>query len=195
MKKIFLLFSAIFLTFSVFSQITIGQSDMPSEGDTLRMSFADSLLVDYTKPGIDTTWNFSMLHKSNQTIDTFMNVTNVPAVYWLVFTPGIVANLASPVSAAIPLPGVVIDHLFAFYKKSSSAFNNLGLAFQISGIPIMVKYANPDVYYTLPLMMGATWNSVAASSASLPGIGYYATSRNRTSQVDGWGHLITPYGN
>ena len=195
MKKIIFLLSVLLLGFQGFSQITIDQGDMPSVGDTLRMSFADSLLVDYTKTGNDTTWDFSMLKKSSQTIDTFMNVTNVPAVYWLVFTPGIVANLASPVAAAIPLPGVAIDHLFAFYKKSSSAFNNLGLAFQISGIPIMVKYGNPDIFYTLPMTMGTTWNSVAASSASLPGIGYYATSRNRTSHVDGWGHLITPYGN
>ena len=178
-----------------FSQIVIDQNDMPKEGDTLRMSIANVLSADYTKTGIDTTWDFSLLRKTGQTVDTFLNVLNVPAVYWIVFTPVLVCNLASPATSPIPVPGIVISDLFTFYKKSSTAFNNLGLAFQISAIPVMVKYDNPDILYSLPCEMGKTWNSIAASSASLPGLGYYSTKRNRTSHVDGWGHLITPFGN
>lgn len=167
---------------------------MPVPGDTLRMSVANPITVDYSKTGIDTTWDFSFLTKSNQVIDTFVSVSTVPPLYWLMFTPTIVSNLASPGSYAIPIPGFTISDMFNFYKNDQASFNFLGLAFMFSGLPIMMKYNSPDVLYSFPCTMGTSWNSHAASSANLPGLGYYSTDRQRSSVVDGWGTLITPYG-
>ena len=41
---------------------------------------------------------------------------------------------------------------------------------------------------------GMTWSSTSAFSIAIPDLAYYLTRRTRTSQVDGWGSLITPYG-
>ena len=194
MKKINLFTLVLLLYLPAFSQITIDQNDMPKEGDTLRMSFTTNILFDYTKTGLDTTWDFSSLTKMGQQIDTFVNIQNVPPIYLFIFTPNLVSTLASPGSLPIPIPDIPISNFFNFYKNSAASYSYPGFAFQLSGFPIMMKYNSPDVWYSFPCTFGSTWNSESMSSASLPGLGYYSTQRNRTSQVDGWGNLITPLG-
>jgi hypothetical protein len=41
---------------------------------------------------------------------------------------------------------------------------------------------------------GQTWSSDAGFTLSLPGTGYISRQKNRTSEVDGWGTLTTPFG-
>ena len=49
-----------------FSQVTINQSDMPSEGDTMRYSVASPMGISEGASGGDQTWDFSNLQSTSQ---------------------------------------------------------------------------------------------------------------------------------
>ena len=193
--KIFLLILGLLVLFIPgFAQIVIDEADMPKEGDTLRVSLTTTIPGDYTQTGSDMTWDFSALTKISQQIDSFVNITNTPSIYWLTFIPGIVSNLASPGNNLPAIPGLPFSNYFDFMKNSSAQFSDVGYAFQLSGIPITLKYDSPDIYYTFPCTIGSTWNSNSFASISIPGIVYFSSLRTRTSTVDGWGSLTTPFG-
>ena len=176
------------------SQITIDQSDMPSENDTLRVSVTTNIPGDYALTGTDMTWDFSGLTRMTMQVDTFVSVLNTPNLYWFTFIPGVVSNLASPANNLPSFPGIPFSEFFTFFMNSTASFADNGFAFQISGLPITLKYNNPDIYYKFPCSMGNTWSSNSFASLSLAGLAYFSTQRTRTSQVDGWGTLITPFG-
>ncbi|MFH1937861.1 MAG: T9SS type A sorting domain-containing protein [Bacteroidota bacterium] len=176
------------------AQIVIDQGDMPVAGDTLRVSITTTVPVDYSKTGGDTTWDFSMLEPMNQRVDTFVTVNSTPPEYWLFFVPGVVTNLASPRGNSEFFPGFPVKQFYTFYKKTNTAFVDAGFAFKIQGIPFPARYDVPDTYYTFPLDTNATWASSSAVAFEYPGMFYFSTYRARTSFVDGWGTVITPYG-
>ncbi len=188
----FFIFFAWFGT-PVFSQIVINQSDMPKVGDTLRVSSTNVAPAGYAKTAMDTAWNFAALLALSQQIDTFMSATATPTSYQLFFVILGGANLASPRSGS-PIPGLPVTQGFTFYKNSSTSFSELGSAYTVQGLPIPAKYDNPDKYYEFPMPPGHTWSSTASFSLNLPNVAYVSTQRYRTSIVDGWGTLTTPYG-
>lgn len=186
---ILLIFSA-----PLHSQIVIDGSDMPVEGDTLRVSVTTNIPGDYTSSGPGMTWDLSALNSVTQQVDTFVNILNTPSLYWFTFIPGVVSNLASPENNLPSFPGVPFSNFFTFFMKSPASFSDNGFAFQLMGLPIALKYNSPDVYYEFPCTMGNTWNSNSFASISLAGLAYFSSQRTRTSVVDGWGTLVTPYG-
>jgi hypothetical protein len=194
MKNCFLLFVMLVFFIQAFPQIIIDETDMPKEGDTLRVSLTADIPGDYIQTGNDMTWDFSALTKTSQQVNSFVNVMSTPSLYWFTFIPGIVCNLASPGNNLPAFPGLPFSNYFDFLKKSSSQFSDAGYAFQLSGIPIALKYDTPDIFYTFPCTMGSSWSSNSFASISIPGLAYFSSSRSRTSQVDGWGNLTTPFG-
>jgi hypothetical protein len=194
MKNSVLLFIVFGLTTSLSGQIVIDQNDMPKVGDTLRVSLTTNIPGDYTQAGSDMTWDFSGLNKLSQQVNSFVDVSSTPLLYQFVFTPGIISNIASPGNYLPAFPGIPSSNFFTFYKNTASLFSDAGFAFQLSAIPVMLKYDTADVYYKLPCTMGDTWTSHSFSSISFPGLAYFSSSRSRTSQVDSWGSLTTPFG-
>jgi hypothetical protein len=190
MKKALILLILVLSFNRLLSQIVIDQSDMPSPGDTLRVSITTSIPLDYTKTAMDTVWDFSGLSPMNQQVDTFVTLQSTPVFFQLAFYN---ASLASPGGGAI-LPGIPVTSAFTFYQKSVSAYSDLGFAFLASGLPAILKYDTPDKYYSFPLTTGSLWNSTSTASLGFPGMATYFTSRTRSSTVDGWGTLTTPYG-
>ncbi|MBM3404137.1 MAG: T9SS type A sorting domain-containing protein [Bacteroidetes bacterium] len=175
------------------AQITITQADMPAAGDTIRISLTSNVPGNYTLAGNSVTWDFSSLESQNQQVVEFVSATSTPTIYWLVFTPNLVTNLASP-GGDIPFPMMPVSNYYDYYNKTSGAFQHCGFAFQMSGIPFPVKYASPDEWYQFPLTMGNTYSSLTTSSVVVPGMGYYGTSKDRQNVVDAWGTVITPFG-
>jgi hypothetical protein len=194
MKPILILMIAfVCLGFPLSAQIIIDHTDMPVVGDTLRVSVTNIAPTGYSKTAMDTIWNFSEMEAMNQRVDTFMSANASPAAYQLIFVLLGGANMASPLKS-ISIPGLTISQGFTFFKNSASSYCDLGSAYTIKGIPIPAKYDNPDKYYTFPLQPGTTWSSTASFSIAVPNTIYYSTQRFRTSVVDGWGTLITPFG-
>lgn len=194
MKKIWIIILAVFwLGVSVYSQVVISQSDMPSPGDTLRVSISNIVPAGFSKTAMDTTWDFSALEALSQRVDTFVAATATPPTYQLFFVLLGGANLASPRNGSL-IPGLPLSQGFSFFKNSTTSYNDLGSAYTIQGIPFPAKYNNPDKYYEFPLSPGKTWSSDAYFAITVPNVVTYTTQRIRSNTVDGWGRLITPFG-
>jgi hypothetical protein len=74
MKKQVLIFFIGLISFQVFSQVTINQSDMPSAGDTIRFSVASTNGISEGPSGGDQSWDFSNLQSTSQFVDEFLPV-------------------------------------------------------------------------------------------------------------------------
>ena len=184
----------LFLPVGVYSQIVIDQNDMPNAGDTLRVSMTSNVPDNFSLTGQDMTWDFSMLEAMSQRVDTFVMASSTPPEYWLYFFPGLTFNLASPQGTSEFFPGFPLTQAFTFYKKTSDAFVDNGFAFKIQGVPVAAKYDVPDKYYAFPIDTNAAWASASSVALEFPGMFYFSTQRARTSFVDGWGTVITPFG-
>ena len=81
MKRVFVSLALILGGLRGLTQITIDQTDMPNPGDTLRVSISTIIPGDYTKTGMDTTWDFSALFAMNQQLDSFVTKQSTPVVF------------------------------------------------------------------------------------------------------------------
>jgi len=181
------------------AQIVIDVSDMPSTGDTVRISTATGISgIDPVPAGPAYSWDFSTLSWLSQSLDTFIAVTATPTLYQFVFNNAFIyppaANLAQRVKLLEFIPGLPLQDIYQFYYRTNGSFSFLGYAGTISGIPIPIKYSPPDLYYTFPLNYGDADSSQSAFSFAFPGLGYIFSERERKNFVDGWGDLTTPYG-
>ncbi len=177
------------------SQITITTGDMPSAGDTIRKSTNISTLgVDYTATGENYTWDFSEMFPLTQTVDTFASVSTVPFAYQLVFIPGLVANLAQKFPEIDTIPELQLTDPYRFFKNSSASYDDVGIAVTLNGLPIPLKFDNPDVLYDFPVAWGNVDSSFSGVEFGISGLGYLSIDRKRVNTVDGWGTLKSPYG-
>lgn len=195
MKTIYFFFTFILSMFLqlLSAQITLQSSDMPSAGDAVRNSIAlNTSGFDFVSTGSDYFWDFSGLQAASQTIDTFRTVTQTPAVFWPSFFTS--ANLAQRMGGGEILPGVVLDDAYRFFHNSSSQYRDAGYGLIVGGIPLPLKFNNPDVVFSFPLTYGGSHSSNADLELALPGLGYISIQRNRQSQADGYGQLLTPFG-
>jgi len=193
-KMVFTL--ALTLVFSLtFAQIIINPDDMPDVGDTIRStSTLNTGGVDFTLTGEDFTWDFSGLSIVNQVVDTFVSVSSTPFLYQIIFLYPFVATIASPQPDFDLIPGFEVADAYLFYKESDNFFGMAGLGVNLAGIPLPLKFDNPDIYYQFPVEYENLDSSIASFSLGIPDLGFYSTERNRRNFVDGWGMLITPYG-
>lgn len=178
-----------------FAQITINPDDMPDVGDTIRASSALTTGgVDYTLTGGNFTWDFSTLGIVNQEVDTFVSVSSTPFLYQIIFLYPFVATIASPQPDFDFIPGFEVTDAYFFYKETDNFFGMAGLGVNLAGIPLPLKFGDPDIYYQFPVEYDNIDSSIASFALNIPDLGFYSTERNRKNTVDGWGTLITPYG-
>jgi hypothetical protein len=196
MKQILLgALATVVLGAPAFSQsITITASDMPVGGDKLLHSNATvPTNFDINDSGANKTWDFSSLAPLSQTIDTYK--TAIQAGY---IGGGIaVSAYGYKVFDSIPFPGAPVTpkngYTFFNIKTGPSRFVAEGFGASISGFPIAAGYSAEDTIYALPLTYGDTKTSTYKLTASLPGTGSLSQQGTRTTKVDGWGTLKTPY--
>ena len=192
MKQIFTILFILSIS-GLFAQITVTNSDMPSSGDTIRTSLTVAIeAYDFSRTGNNFTWDFSGLTPISQDVDTFMSVTETPVAFWPFFITS--ANLATKINPAAVLPGLPELEAYRFFNNTSSSFKDVGYGILITGIPLPLKYSNADMIYKFPMNNGTTHESASGLEVSIPDIGYIMIDRDRSSVVDGWGTLTTPYG-
>ncbi len=181
------------------SQPTITKNDMPVVGDTIHTrSTMLAMGVNYQQTGNNFTWDFSSLTSTTTGADTFIAVGSTPLIYQLAFNLPFDPNkatLASPQPDLSFIPNLPLTDIINFNRSVTALYAQCGFGATISGIPIPIKFDNPDVWYRFPL----TINSLADSSESafaqgITGLGYFSIERKRFNQVDGWGTVITPVG-
>ena len=176
-----------------FSQITIGNSDMPSVGDTIRTSTGVNFdFYDFEETGENYLWDYSDLISITQSVDTFVSVMETPILYWPFFL--LSANLASPIIQDSPLPEIPLTDVYNFYNNSSNNYKDVGFAANLFGLPLPFKYDTPDILYEFPMNYGNADSSESGFNFGLENLGFIMVERKRVNTVDGWGTLITPYG-
>jgi type IX secretion system substrate protein len=180
-------------------QITVNQADLPSVGDTVRVSNGViNPLLDISTTGTASNWDFSALQWVTQDVDTFVSVSSTGIVYSVVFVDIFLnpnrANLAEINLLAPTVPLVTIEEAVGFFYKTSSVFEQAGYGAALNTIPTAVTFDNRDVIYNLPLNYSDTDSSNSNYSVSIPTVGFYAHEQKRVNTVDGWGSITTPYG-
>lgn len=194
MKKLFTGLFAVLLI-PAFSQITIESSDMPDDNDTIRLSIAYSIDgLDYEATGENYSWDFSKIAVITQRVDTFVNSLNTPWYYQTVFIPVLVANMAQPLFEFDWIPGYELTDVYSYYKLTDDYFKEVGFAFSITGIPIPVKYEDPDNLYSFPINYSDKDSTIASYDLNFLGMAYVEGWKKRVNYADGWGTLKTRFG-
>lgn len=188
------------LAWNMPAQVTITGDDMPVAGDTVRQSITFLLEgIDYDQTGPDHTWDFSGLTVMAQQVDTFMQVSSTPFLYQLVFNnqflyPEHQATCAKGMPELGAIPGYQVTDAYQFFKVTPSGFREVGLAVTLAGVPLAVPYDEIDVIYSLPVSYNQSDSSESGFELSVPGLGFMTSHRKRVNLADGWGTLITPFG-
>ncbi len=196
------------------AQITIESGDMPSINDTFRLSTqriqqGQSVNLNLTATGPNSVWNYTSLSSDTQKLDTFFSPLETPIAYNFVFTnlllyPDNYANLAQR-SNTIPTPptgggggggGMQFNFsdAYDFINNSSSKYSIVGNAFKLNDVPSANAFDGNDVVYEFPLNYQNEFSSNSRYEIHIPAFVDYYHRQTRTTVVDGWGMVYTPYG-
>lgn len=199
-KKINRVILGLFITTTGYAQITIDNGDLPTAGDKKRVSIAQIVPgINVTATGANHLWDFSALQWVSQDVDTFLNISQTGITYQIAFANLPVnpnrANLATKSNLqAPPVGGISISDAVAFYYNSTASYKQVGFGASINGFPTPIPFNNHDVIYNFPLNYNDIDSSDSDFSLGIPGLGYYGYTQKRVNTCDGWGTLITPFG-
>ena len=203
--KLTLLVIAGLFSYGAMTQITIDQGDFADGGDTALVSVSADFDLDFTSTGPDYNWDYSALNMASQRIDTFFDIGDANFTYQLIFNNGFfdpdyqanyfthLLNFALPPTDFI---GITIENPVGFTKIESDRVEIVGIGLEISGFALPVKNEIIDVEYELPFSYADNWLSNSRFELDLnPAFdGILRRYQERTSQVDGWGTIKTPFG-
>jgi len=202
-------------SFSGHAQINLLSSDMPSAGDTFRLSSAlggggggGGVPPDYllTQTGANQVWDYTFLTSKSQSVDTFYSPLQTPLSYNFVFTnlilyPDNFADLAQR-STTIPTPPsgtggggfITISDAYDFIQSFSDQYAIVGNGFKLNDVPSANPFEGKDVLYEFPLNFQDNFSSSSSYQVLVPSFVEFYHRQVRTNVVDGWGKLYTPYG-
>lgn len=201
MKKIYAILFAVCFSQHVSAQITLTAADIPASGDTLRHSRASPIGsgINTSITGANQTWNFSTLTPVAQVLDTYKTAAQVNPLY--AFT---ISSSAYGYKIADSVPGfnpstapVQVRDIYGFFNKKPATNPNRyvaeGGAFRVNGFPTAANYSDEDEWYFFPLQYGDVDSSTYSLTQTIASLGTYKQDGRRTTTVDGWGTIVTPY--
>ena len=203
MKYFTVLFS--FTTLISFGQITIVNSDFSDGGDIVALTNATDATIDYGSTGADQIWDFSYLVSDGQSVRDYSTMAGVSFLVDFIFGTFASANYQATnhiISDAIPvdllsqfLP-ITISDIKQFSKNSNDSITSVGMSASISGTEVPFKMDTIETRYKFPLNYGDVYNSRGYLNLDMNPIynGIWRQYRQRSSIVDGWGSITTPYG-
>ena len=171
------------------AQVSITQQDLASSGDTLRFSTASIIGVDYDTTGPNRNWNYQDLNPTGQGIDEFKSFIRTPYLFYSQFFGAIGLKTADTLNFGI----LTITNVHTFYRKRSTSYTAEGTGFTVSGVPLASDYSNSDRVYKLPLNYGDNDADNFRVATSVPGVGTFIQQGTRSTLVDGWGKISTPF--
>lgn len=194
-----------FLPVLLFGQITLTVSDFSDGGDAVWMSTTVDPTIDFSSTGANYTWDFSGLSYQDQEYRAYSNMsaasTLVNVVFGFFASPEYQAtNFIS--STAIPLDQiggflpVNLSDVNQFSKNSSSGITSVGFSLTVEGNEVPFKSDTIETRYALPMNYGDAYTSRGYSNLDMNPFynGIWRQHRKRTSNVDGWGSITTPFG-
>lgn len=177
------------------SPITLGNANMPGNGDTLRYTDIQlTTLGNYTQTGTNFTWDFSNVTSTTQGIRQFKSSLLTPyALFFLALN-----EYGEKIADSYGVGPVVINDYYNFYKKQTSpaAFIADGAGITFSSIPVPSYYSDKDELYNFPMTYpkydSTTFRFATPATTIIPV--RYSKTGYRVTRVDGWGTIKTPYG-
>lgn len=187
------------------AQSTYNSTNYATVGDAFYFTTANNLSLDYSTTGTNFNWNFASLTGISQNELQFKS-PNTTGYSFLTF-PYIYnsnnTNLASTngTTTLLNVAGKTIgtQDLNDYYKKTSTELTQVASAYKLNYngtlIPVKNQYTIPDKIYTFPIKFGNTETNNSEYTVNIPGVYYQSKTVERTNLVDGWGSVITPFGN
>jgi hypothetical protein len=198
MGKIYLLGIIVVASSATMAQspITLNNSNMPGNGDTLRYTNASPNSVgNYTQTGTNFNWNFSTLASTTEGVRRFKTAWQTPYVLYFLSLSEYGEKIADTL---LGVGSLNITNYYNYYKQQSSpaAYTADGVGMTISGVPVPSYYSDKDELYRFPMTYpqydSTTFKFSTPSLSLIPVV--YSKSGYRVTKVDGWGNVTTPYG-
>jgi hypothetical protein len=191
-----LLFLCFLLLSGAHAQITIGEADMPSAGDTMRFRSFDGQTIALDETGPDHVWDLGDLTPLDEVADTAVTVGSTPFLYQFFFNNGIlypqyVADYAMK-GPSIGFQQLSLQDVYDYYRADADGFRNVGFGATVNGLPTSVRRNPIDRILAFPLNFGDTDVSTSAFNVSVPTLLYFGQDQVRTNTADGWGTLVLP---
>lgn len=180
----------IVVSIKVQAQITINANDFSKVNDTVRYSSSSSN-INYEATGANYVWNFANLKVENQDVQKYVAPTSTP--YILQFFSASYGLSESTLSLG-PLGGGAASNVFSFYKSTNQSLVIMGRGATVQSLPLGIAYSLKDTLMKFPMTYEKTFTGNYLGEASLPTLGALKQSGSRTTTVDGWGKITTPYG-
>lgn len=178
---------------SLFGQVVITKSDLPSVGDQEIYSNAGPLSIRFnpSETGSNQNWDYSSLTPQSQGVYDF--VTSLQTQYLAYFFNTIGIKTQDTLNLGL----VKFSDIYDFYKKTDTKYSIVGRGFSFQGLPLPANYIIEDKIYNFPLKYGDKdstpfYFKLTDPTGTLPFS--YAQTGWRVSEVDGWGKVTTPYG-
>jgi PKD repeat protein len=162
------------------AQPVITQEDMAKVGDEVYVSTSlDNIELDSTGP--DYLWDFSKMKPlANDTLRF-----NKPASIYNLLFYGDVAQVSN----------VLGQKGYSFYKSSKTSWVHEGMGFKMPVLnqDVPLRYSNTETIYQFPLTDSSRFSDSFDMNMSMQGLEIVIRGR-RTTVVDGFGKIKTPYG-
>ena len=190
---------ALCLTWGASAQITITENDLPSAGTSYPVAQGNLINdFDFSLTGAGYTWDYSELEIQSTDTTNMVSVSNAPFMYQFLFNspfdPDHQADFGSTADD-VDLGGMLtLEDMFVFFKKTSTAYSQVGTGTTVNGIPLPAVNEPVDVIFNEPMNYNNVDSSYSEWMISVPNTATYKLKQWRTATADGWGTLITPQG-
>ena len=205
MKTLKLLSASLLFAVGATAQPVLNSSDFSTANEDYVFSTLVDLTLDYSSTGANYTWDFSTLSPTGQRWQSNKPVSQAGQLSQIYFGAfGAAAYKANYFNEAVDLPlaqltasfPVSIDGISLFTKNTATSINSVGYEVVISGQGVGVKSDTIEHRYELPLEYGDSYTSRGYTDLDMNPFydGHWIQHRGRTSNVDGWGSVTTPWG-
>ena len=204
-KTMKLLSLLLFAPLFSYSQITVDVNDFADGGDTVRFSATNNPGIDYSTTGANVTWDFSDLNAESQELTNFKDPSTAGPL--VSFTFGTFAdpeyqatNYYKATDIPLDMAGqflpITINEVNQFARHTNNSASLVGLAINVEGNDIPVPSDTIETKYVFPLNYGDSYSSRGYTNLDMNPIFnlIWIQYRQRSSTVDGWGTVTTPYG-
>ena len=193
--KQFSALAALFASLPLSAQITLGPTDFPDAGDTVRRSTALALGFDGADTGPNHVWDFGTLSPTGEVADTCVTVSSTPLLYQLFFNNPFDPDHYSDHAVrgtGFGFGALTVSDLYDYFKNDGDGLRNTGFGANINGLPASVQRDPVDWIHHFPLNYTDEDSSASYFEIDVPGTLFFAQQQMRHNYVDGWGTLYLP---
>jgi hypothetical protein len=187
------------------AQITLNNSDFADGGDTVRMSSATDPAIDFLSTGANFTWDFSGLVAESQTLKNFNDLSGASTLMQFTFGPFAPPKYqATNYTASNDLPldqvgsflPVNISEVNGVSRNTADSITSIGISIVVDGTEVPVKSDTIETRYKFPANFGDVYSSRGYTNLDLNPLfdAIWIQYRQRSSNIDGWGQITTPFG-